>query len=193
MEGLLHKISGVLMHPSDFFGKRQAETHIREAALYLITLTFASSILSSLLNIAIGVNQLSLMRKFFYLNLPLPGTAPIKLALLSVVYSILLIFFSYLVAFLLKVWMHLFLVHTPFSKSYQLLAYAVTPIYLFGWISEYVSYATWVWTLILLVIGCRGMFGASQKKAWLMFTLPAILFVLGRIVAGAWIASIVSG
>jgi len=187
------KVRWVLMHPSDFFEKRQFETHIREAALYLITLTFVSSILSSLLNLAVGANQLSLMRKFFYLNLPLPGSAPLKLALLSVVYSILLIFFSYAVAFLLKLWMHLFLVHTPYSKSYQLLAYAVTPIYLFGWISEYVSYATWVWALILLVLGCRNMFGASRKKAWLMFTLPALLFVLGSFVVGSWIASIFSG
>ena len=193
MEGLLLKIQWVLVHPSDFFRQRAREVHIRESALYGITLTFMSSILSSLLNLVLrgGQLNLSLLRKFFYLNLPLPGSAPVKFALLTVVYSCVLIFLSYLVAFLLKVWMHLFLVRASYTKAYQLMAYSLTPVYLLGWISEIVSFATWIWVLILLIIGSRGMFEVSRRKSWLMFTLPAIIFVMGRIAVGLWFAKIV--
>lgn len=191
MEGFLLKIRWVLMHPFDFFKQRYRETQIKESVLYVVTLTLLSSMLSSLLTILVSGTQLSLLRKFFYVRLPLPGTASVKLAMLTVSYSIVLIVFFFLVAFALKIWMHIFGVQSSYSKTFQLMAYSLTPVYLFGWISENVSFATWIWALILLVVGSRGMFEVSKRKSWLMFTLPAVVFVVGRIVVGLWVARIV--
>ena len=85
---------------------------------------------------------------------------------------------SFAAAFALKIWLRLFGIRASYDKAYQLLAYAWTPNYLFGWIHDYVSWLSLVWVLGLFVIGTQNMFDVSKKKAALMFVVPVLLFLI---------------
>lgn len=187
MDSLPVKIRWVLKDPSDFFSNLNQEPHIRDSAMYLMILTFLSSALNYILTVSSGWD-LGLFRKFFLLNLPLPGVGPVRFAMLGLVYTIYLIMLSFLAAGVLKAWFFIFGLRPTYTQVYQLLAYSMTPTYLLGWIDWRVSILTWLWAFVLMVLGSRAMFGISKKKAWLMFTLPALLVVLMLAIALAWVA-----
>ena len=174
MDNILVTIKWVLTAPSHFFSQIKTSQDMRDAGLYVIVLTFVSSFLNYVLTISSGWD-LGLFRKFFLINLPLPGVGPMRLAMLGVVYSLVLVFFSYVTAGILQSWMRLFSGSASYNQSYQLIAYAMTPIYVFGWIAWQVSVICWVWVVGLLVVGSRNVFELSRRKAWLMFTLPVVL------------------
>lgn len=187
MEKLFVRIRWILRDPSDFFAKLSSETHIRDSAVYLITLTFISSMLNYLLTISSGWD-LGLFRKFFMLNLPLPGIGPVRFAMLGLTYTLFLIILSYIVVFLLSGWMYLFGVRASYKQAYQLLAYSLTPNYLLGWIDWRLGVLSWIWVLGLLVVGSRNMFQISRRKSWFMFTLPAVLSIAFLAVVILWLA-----
>lgn len=187
MEGIFVKIRWILKDPSDFFAKLYQESHIRDSAMYLMIMTFVSSLLNYILSLSSDAS-LGLFRKWFYLNLPLVGSGPVKLAILGLIYIICLIILSFVAAFLLQCWLYIFGVRANYTRSYQLLSYVLTPTYILGWTNQWVSLLTWVWVFALLVIGSRNMFSISRKKAWLMFTLPALFVVVAISLILLWIA-----
>lgn len=158
----LERIVQVLRYPSDFFKKEKKEGEFRDMLMFYFGLLLFSVV-------SMGVASYVSAQGSFDINVVLP-------ILMS--YVVYLFAGSFVVSALLFVWMRLFKIKANYKSCYRLFAFSRTPAYLLVAL-PYVNLLGHLYSFYLLSIGTSEWYGASRKKAFVMFGLAfLVVFVL---------------
>ncbi|MBI4155157.1 YIP1 family protein [Candidatus Woesearchaeota archaeon] len=170
-----NKIRNILLEPSKFFLNTEKEKGVKESFIFVSVLTFFYSIMGLILLVLFKDS----ITNFFLnlLNLPttqfdLPKT--IIAVLLSIPFSIL---FTFVSAAILYVWLMIFKGEKDYQTAYKLLVYSRTPNLLFGWI-PIINWFSWIYSLILLIIGTHVIYKFSKLKTTLIYIIPLALITI---------------
>lgn len=98
-----------------------------------------------------------------------------------VLWSILMLF---IFSLLLHLWIMIFRGKGNYDKTFQLVVYSRTPVWLLGWI-PIVRILAWAYNVVLLIIGTEKMHGIENKTSTWMYLGPILVFVL--IAALSWL------
>ncbi|MBW3011315.1 YIP1 family protein [Candidatus Woesearchaeota archaeon] len=193
----IEKIKSVLTEPSRFFSQIGKEKGIGPAFVYLLVLTIISSILAYIVMIFTG----NLSAKIMYTMMGAGELA--AMADPTLIYGSGMLFFlfiigiiaalvgSFVVAAILHVWILIFGGKNTYVETYKLYVYKSTPSLLLGWI-PLLNMLTWIWGLVLLIIGTMKVHNISKKRAILMYVIPLIVllafFILGMVMFGMLMA-----
>lgn len=180
MNNILDKIKKILTGPVKFFTRMKQEKGIEGALIYLLILSLFYIILASVIGSAFQQYSYSIMSKLFDVNLPRPHYTGYMLVLLAILGYLLIIASSFIAAGILHAWILIFGGKGSYTKTYQLYVYSRTPHFIFGWI-PFVSFAAWIYDLILLIIGTEKIHKINRTRAILMYVIPAIFIVIAYI------------
>ncbi len=86
----------------------------------------------------------------------------------------------------------LFGARREFKQTIKTTMYAATPFFILGWI-PYVAIIGWLWYLVLMVLGLAEMQEMTVGKAALAIVVPIILVLIGVLLWGAVIATLMTG
>jgi len=95
-------------------------------------------------------------------------------------------------AFFWHVFALLFGAKREFKQTIKTTLYASTPFFLLGWI-PFVAIIGWLWYLVLMVLGLAEMQEMTVGKAALAIVVPIILVLIGVLLWGAIIATLMTG
>jgi|GEM_PF-4302453 len=98
-----------------------------------------------------------------------------------VIWSILMLF---IFSLLLHLWIMIFRGKGNYDKTFQLVVYSRTPVWLLGWI-PIVRILALAYNVILLIVGTEKMHGIENKTSTWMYLGPILIFVL--IAALSWL------
>lgn len=170
----ISKAKLVLTKPRDFFQSIKEEEGIGKAFTYLAVLT--------LFNIILG-----LLVIFVLTGQALPPFG-IQGVFIDYVFSLLA---SFILAGLLFIWLKIFRGQGSYKQAYRLYVYSSTPKFVFGWIPYYiVSLLAGVYFFVLAAIGSQELYGFSNRKSIIVFTLLAIVLVVLTFLAGFGVAAL---
>lgn len=197
---LFTTIKSVLTAPTVFFHSLKKEQGIKHAFWYLAIIALIGTVLGTifLLLFPPSPEQLNLLSPF--LGEEETTNLQEKLAQASTPQGIVwggvknylqLVIGSFIIAAILHVWLLLFGGRASYGKTYQLLVYSGTPSYLFSWIPT-IGGLMIIYRFILLAIGAQHTHGLSKARAIWMVVIPALLFILILVIAGALFLSFAS-
>ena len=166
----MNKIKNILFSPSKFFADVKKEKGVKKAFNFLVIYYLIFIFLSSIVFFVSG-------NKGYYalLGLNLSSREWILVFIGTYFFGLLLSFAS---AFLLKAWIKLFDGKGKYEDAYKLKIYSNLPSYIFGWI-PIINWFSWIYSIILLIIGTKTIYKFSTIKATLIYIIPlAILFFI---------------
>lgn len=179
---ILKRIKGILAEPSKFFNylvkqKNKKEKGLGNAFVYFLALSAFATILGSIIGWIFQPVWISLAAKFIpmFEGLAIPRTPIVLMALFAVLGYIIGIVASFIWAAILHVWILIFGGKENYTETYKLSVYSRTPGFVFGWIPV-VGWFTWIWSLVLLIIGTQKMQKISRLRAVLMYVIPVMVF-----------------
>ena len=174
---LINKIKQVLTDPINFFESLRKETGIKSAFVYLLILSLFSTFLGFIVGQLFQNNYYDLLSKMFGFEFPKPQFAAGMLILFTAMGYCIGLIYSFIMAGILHVWILIFGGKENYSKTYQLYVYSRTPQFIIGWI-PFIGYLTWIYDLVLLIIGTQKVHNISKVKAVLMYAIPIVLIGL---------------
>ena len=131
---------------------------------YIITVSFGRAYIGSIMNL-------------LNLNVPLPEFNALSLIPQVILAYILGVLVNFVIAAILYVWLLIFGGNKGYNKSYQLYIYSYTPSTLLNWI-PFLSFFTWIYSFVLLVIGTKKIYNFSTARAILIYLIPLILLFI---------------
>jgi len=174
---LINKIKQVLTDPINFFESLRKETGIKSAFVYLLILSLFSTILGLIVGLLFQNYSYDLLSKMFGFAFPKPQYTASMLVLFTFIGYGMGLISSFIMAGILHVWILIFGGKENYSKTYQLYIYSRTPKFIIGWI-PFVNYLTWIYDLVLLIIGTQKVHNISKVKSILMYVIPIVLIGL---------------
>ncbi|MDI3474013.1 MAG: hypothetical protein PWR30_336 [Candidatus Woesearchaeota archaeon] len=167
------KIKNIFVNPREFFSGLN-EQGIGKAFLYsLVFILIYQAIISLIFTEGAQVRAYAVLGEarvsIFY------GWQMFsRLFIGSVIWRILLLF---IFSLLLHIWIMIFKGSGSYEKTFQLVVYSRTPVWLLGWI-PIVRILAWAYNVILLIIGTEKLHKIENKTATWMYLGPIIIFVL---------------
>ena len=169
------KAKAVLTEPTKFFQGLKKEKSLLPSFLYFVVWSAITTVL--------GVAMYFLLRPIFTaIYTALLGKAytgfstPIYLLIALASYLAELIF-SFVVVGIIHVWILIFGGKNTYVKTYQLVTYANTPRFVFAWI-PFIGFFSWIYGLVLIIIGTQHVHGVSKTKSLLMYLIPVGLMIV---------------
>lgn len=177
-DDIITRIGEVLTQPTKFFKKLKKEKGIQAALLYFMLLSLVGTILG-------GIGSFFFLSYFPHMTfmqgfsgMPMHSLYFPSFLIVSYVLGIAL---SFLFAGIVHIWLMIFGAKVTYDKTYQVWIYSRTPSLLLGWI-PFVSILTFIYSLILLIIGTQEVHKFSQTKAILVYVVPfMVIFFLALI------------
>ncbi len=174
-------IKDVLIRPSYFFERIEKQKGISKAFFYFAIIYLFYTIIH-------------LISGFFFLKyysgiltniwgsvlpslLPQPQMTFFTLFLFPLLNYIAGLLMIFVAAGLLHVWIYIFGGRAVFEKTFQLLVYSSTPMYLLGWI-PFLSFLAQIYSIVLLVIGTQKLHKLSLARSILIYVIPFAAMVL---------------
>jgi hypothetical protein len=198
----IHKLKGFLMAPTQTF-RASKEDSLGGAFRYYTILLVIWAILAAIVWMAMGYLALQDVIIRFG-NMGFLGSH-IAQALADFgafvasfqLFTIYALFFVsligvFFIAFFWHVFALLFGARRELKQTIKTTMYAATPFFLLGWI-PYVAIIGWVWYLVLMVLGLSEMQEMTVGKAALAIVVPIILVLIGVLLWGAVIATLMTG
>lgn len=171
-------VKKILSMPAKFFSGLKKENTLANSFLYFAIITAFSTVMGFIFQTLFPQLSYDILKTFYGLNFPNTHTFSIVArALFTIIGYAIMLGFSFAVVGLLHLWIMIFDGKEEYVKTYQLYAYSSTPNALLGWI-PFISSVTWIWGMILLIIGTQKMHGIPKNKAILMYVIPAIILVI---------------
>ena len=167
----LEKIKQVLLNPSKFFYEIEKEKGIKASLIYLTVLVVFFTIMSLILLLIFKEKIVNLFLNLFNLGAEAQAfslTQTIEILLISAPISILS---TFIVSGILYVWL---LIYKGENKLYT---YSRTPSLVFGWI-PIINWFSWVYSLVLLIIGTHKIYKFSKLKSTLIYLIPLFLLLV---------------
>jgi len=177
---LLQRISDILFKPKNFFSYIDKEKGLQKSFFYFSILQGIYTILTTLV-IYYWPRAYTILFLLFFKDVPVQEL--LKTAIIGFLSAIVL---SFIISGIIFGWLRLFKGKRPYYDAYKLYAYSSTPSLVFGWI-PIVSFFTWIYSLVVLIIGTHVMYKMSSLKSTLIYIIPLamllILFVIITIFA----------
>ena len=173
---LIAKIKQILFKPDKFFSALKEKT-IQDSLLYYIILLAFNVVMSYLIFLAFGDFFTKSILNMLNLNIPLQSAkefASVGYYILGYIFGVL---FSFAIAAVLFVWLLIFGGNKGYTKAYQLYVYSETPSLLLKWI-PFLNFFTWIYDLVLLIIGTKKIYNFSATKAVLIYVIPLTLIFI---------------
>ncbi|MBI2669175.1 YIP1 family protein [Candidatus Woesearchaeota archaeon] len=175
-------IQKVLTEPASFFERvGKGDNHLDFAFGYFAALSLFATVMSAIISLIL-----------FFLIAPsllaMPVFGPIISAAMTK-FSVSKVFFNsiwtyilglgliFAMAGIVHAWILIFRGKNKYAKTFELVVYARTPTLILGWI-PLVSFAAWIWSFILLVLGTEKVHSISRTKAILMYVIPTIISLI---------------
>ncbi len=175
------KIKRVLLDPLIFFDSLKQEIGIKSAFTYLLVLSLFSAVMGLIIGQFFQDYYYDLIAKIYGFSFPKPKYTSYSLISITFLGYTVRLLGSFIFAGILHVWILIFGGKASYSKTYQVYVYSRTPAFIFGWI-PFFSFFTWIYDLILLILGTQKIHNISKTKSILMYVIPLILiglFLLG--------------
>lgn len=170
-----------MLEPARFFDTLKKETGVKTAFLYLLILGLWSAVLGLLVNLLFKDYSYNLMSKFLskiaISAVPLVQQTTGQTIFWGVLGYGLILVLGFIFAGILHGWILLFGGKEKYAKTYQLYIYSATPGLVLGWI-PFIGFLTWIYDLVLLIIGTQKVHKISPMKSILMYVIPAVLLIL---------------
>jgi hypothetical protein len=171
---MIEKIQQIVSSPTKFFSKLPQEPIKTIYGFYIILLTL-NTLLS--LIVAIAFTKLIRIALSFFTEVPITDTT-IDLSVRSALLFVLLSILIFLSVGITHIYLKLFGAKTTYTKTFQLQVYALTPYYILSWIPV-IGIFSYIWALILLIIGSQKTHNLSLTKAIIAFlVIPAIIGII---------------
>ncbi len=171
------KINEILFSPKTFFSHIHKEKSIRSSFIFLVFCYGFFLILSGIIFLLFFRERISTI----FSNFAFSFTPLSYFFFFVLVYGFGLLS-SFVSGFFLKIWLHVFKGRDSFVQAYQLNVYSQTPYYLFGWIPVIGGFS-FLYSLILLIIGTKIMYKFSTLKATLIYVIPLfVVFLLAFLI-----------
>ena len=171
-------ISKILFSPRTFFKNVVVkERDFSDSFYYYALLLPLTVFLGGFLNYLLTPYYLSLFSSLTgisFPSIPLSSLLTFINMITGYIFGLALVFLSSLV---LHGYLYLLGAREDFSKAMQVYVYSRTPSLLLGWIPG-VNLFTWIYSLILLIIGVETVYGFSRKKTVLAFVLPTVILFI---------------
>jgi hypothetical protein len=175
---ILNKIKLILLKPDKFFSGLKEKT-VQDALLYYIILLAFNTIMSYLMFLIFGDAITKTIMNIFGLNSLAQQLNSVKLFGTMVLGFIFGVLFTFVMAGILYVWLLIFKGDKGYNKAYQLYIYSETPSLTLKWI-PFLGFFTWIYDLILLIIGTKKIYNFSTTKSVLIYIIPlALIFIMG--------------
>jgi len=167
---IFKKIKEILFSPSLYYAEIKNEKGIKKAFYY--------SLLLSLFSLFMFIIEIFFRKsnvELFAQTIGFPAN--------TVIGGLILFFFLFTVisgfifSFFLFIWLWIFGGRHIYSQTYKLYIYSYTPVYLFGWI-PLIGGASFIYFLILLIIGTKQLYKFSPLKATLLYLIPLLIFLI---------------
>lgn len=171
---LIDKIKIVLFQPDSFFVHLKKEEGLKPALIYLVLLSLFSAAMTTVVYLLLQHFSPGLLQKLIGAD---QGLTLTQFSLTSLGNYVLGLLASFFAVGILFVWLYLFGGRVPYSKTFQLFAYANTPAYLLGWI-PFVNILTMVWSLLLYVKGTRKVYGFTLQRTLSAYGIALLLLIL---------------
>lgn len=170
-----------MLEPARFFDTLKKETGVKPAFVYLLILGLWGAVLGLLVNLLFKDYSYNLMSTFISKisgsTVPLVQQTIGQTILWSVLGYGLMLGFGFILAGILHGWISLFGGKEKYAKTYQLYIYSATPGLVLGWI-PFIGLLTWIYDLVLLIIGTQKVHKISRVKSILMYVIPIVLLIL---------------
>jgi len=173
---LFIKIKQILINPSNFFENVKKETGIKQSFIYLMVLSLFSTVLGLVVGQSLQNYYYNLVARVFGFSFPQPKYTIGILILFAFIGYLVILLSSFIMAGILHVWILIFGGKEEYAKTYQLYVYSKTPRFIVGWI-PFVTYLTWIYDLVLLIIGTQKIHNISRTKSILMYVIPIVLII----------------
>ncbi len=173
---IINRIKAILFNPEKFFQNLKEKT-IQDALLYFIVLSAFSTIMGYIITVSFGRAYIGSIMNLLNLNVPLPEFNALSLIPQVILAYILGVLVNFVIAAILYVWLLIFGGNKGYNKSYQLYIYSYTPSTLLNWI-PFLSFFTWIYSFVLLVIGTKKIYNFSTARAILIYLIPLILLFI---------------
>ena len=173
----LEKIKQVLLNPSKFFSEIEKEKGIKASLIYLTVLVVFFTIMSLILLLIFKEKIVNLFLNLFNLGAEAQAfslTQTIEILLISAPISILS---TFIVSGILYVWLLIYKGEKDYQTVYKLYTYSRTPSLVFGWI-PIINWFSWVYSLVLLIIGTHKIYKFSKLKSTLIYLIPLFLLLV---------------
>ena len=181
---LFSYIKQILLEPAKFFTNLKKENKLGKTFLYLAILSLFSVVLSFFISELMQPYGFALVEKVLGFEIPaIEQTLGWKIGTMAMGY-LMGLGISFVIVAILHVWLMLFSVPTQYIRTFQLYAYAKTPSFLFGWI-PFIGGLAWIYEFVLLIIGTQKVYGTAKKKAFWIYAIPIIFFMVLMIVVAA--------
>lgn len=178
---ILSKIKFIMLEPAQFFSQLKKETGVKSAFLYFLVVSLCSAVLGLAVTLLFKNYSYNLMynlvSKITGSAIPLPQQTTNELLVWSIVGYGLGLGLSFIFAGMLHGWILLFGGKEKYAKTYQLSIYSSTPALVLGWI-PFIGFFTWIYDLVLLIIGTQKVHKISALKSILMYVIPIIFFII---------------
>lgn len=173
---IINRIKLVLTKPSKFFKKLEHESGISTSFKFLLILTAFSSIISYISTKLFQSTELKIFQSLLgdspvqpeYVNPTLTGV------LQGFVITIAIVF---ILSAILHLWIKLFKGKAKYSKTFQILTYGSTPVFLFGWI-PFIGGASLIYAVVLLIISTSILHKISKLRSTILHLIPVILVLI---------------
>ena len=202
MEGLVDKVKGFLLNPSESFRKSRGDS-VGMAFRYYVVLLIVYTILSAIVAAGIG------MFAFNDMIIQLGQTGVVGDALAGalanmgffvtamILFSVYLFFIVALFGIFIKgLGLHVFVLLfggiKGLEQTLKTAMYATTPFFLLGWI-PYVSIIGAIWYVILLILGISETQEMELGKSLLVVIVPILLILLLVVLGGIVVAALIQG
>lgn len=198
----IHKVKGFLMAPTQTF-RASKEDSLGGAFRYYTILLVIWAILAAIVWMAMGylafqdiiirIGNMGFFGSHMAAALADFGAFVVSFQLFTIYalffVSLVGVFFT---AFFWHVFALLFGARREFQQTIKTTLYAATPFFLLGWI-PFVAIIGWLWYLVLMVLGLAEMQEMTLGKAALAIVVPIILVLIGVLLWGAIIATLMTG
>ena len=179
---IFYQVKQVLSEPARFFKQLKTETGIKSAFTYLLMLGLWNSALGLLVTLLFNDYSYNLIFRKVLSTITSPGAfLPQPTTGETIFWGVLgyglLLGLSFIKVGILHGWICLFGGKEKYAKTYQLYIYSSTPAFVLGWI-PFIGFFTWIYDMVLLIIGTQKIHKISPLKSVLMYLIPIVLFIL---------------
>ncbi|AJF62942.1 MAG: hypothetical protein QT11_C0001G0806 [archaeon GW2011_AR20] len=176
---IFNKIKSILFNPEKFFANLNKEKTIQDSLIYYIVLLAFNVVMSYIMFLIFGDVITKMVFNMFNFGQEMPSFSSLQVFGQMIMGYVLGILFGFVIAAILFVWILIFGGNKGYAKAYQLFVYSETPSMLLKWI-PFLGFITWIYDLVLLIIGTKKIYNFSATKSTLIYVIPlVILFIIG--------------
>jgi len=182
---IFSKIKSILFNPEKFFVGLSKEKTIQDSLIYYIVLLAFNVVMSYIMFLIFGDVITKMVVNMFNFGQEMPSFSSLQVFGRMIMGYVLGILVGFVIAAILFVWILIFGGNKGYVKAYQLFVYSETPSMLFKWI-PFLGFVTWIYDLVLLIIGTKKIYNFSATKSVLMYLIPlALIFIIAFFVIAA--------